>query len=895
MNDRMDDRLKQSAARAAAAFQGGRGARQPVPMSPSGKLPPQRLEMEAAVLGALMLEKDALTAVVDILKAQSFYKDGHQRIYKAISNLFDKSEPIDQLTVVQELREMGELEAAGGVGYVAGLTMQINSAANIEAHARVILEAAIKRELIRTATDILRDAYEETTDVFELLDATEKNIFQVSEDNMRKGVDSMQDLMVKAIKELEEKKHQKDGLTGVPTGFSALDRVTSGWQPSDLVIIAARPGMGKCLALGTKVVMFDGTLRNVEDVREGDLLMGDDSTPRRVLSLARGRENMYWVRQNKGDDYRVNESHILSLKRSRNEGPHRHGDVLNIEVREWLKKGPKFQSNYKGYKVAVEFEERAVPLDPYFLGVWLGDGAAGNCRITGQDAEIIEYLHEYAAELGMQVTTGVVADRCNSYGITRGRQGGSVAEYSVQDELRQLGVLNNKHIPQQYLVNSTESRLRLLAGLIDSDGHLNVVSNGYEITQKNKELARQIKFLCDSLGFRTSLTKKRAVITSIGYESEVWRVRFYGDIDKIPVRVARKKAQPWASPVNWLMTGILVEFDKEDDYYGFEIDGNHLFLLADCTVTHNTAFVVSAMRNAAVDFKKPVAIFSLEMSSLQLVNRLISAEAELDSEKIKKGNLADYEWAQLNHKIAALSSAPIFIDDTPALSIRELRAKCRRLKSQHDIQLIIVDYLQLMSGGEAGRPGGNREQEIASISRALKGIAKELNIPVIALSQLSRSVETRGGDKKPQLSDLRESGSIEQDADMVIFLYRPEYYKITEDEMGNPTQGVGEVIIAKHRNGSLETVQLKFIGRFTKFADLDGFDGGDAGFGDAAAAYTPNAFPTSNFDSEAGGGVGPAGGAGFAPNTIRLGSKMNDAPSPVPFPKSNSFGEEPPF
>ena len=889
MSDRMDDRLKQSAARAAAAFQGVRGTRVPVPMSPTGKLPPQRLEMEAAVLGALMLEKDALTTVVDILKPISFYKEGHQRIYKAISNLFDKSEPIDQLTVVQELREMGELEAAGGVGYVAGLTMHINSAANIEAHARVILEAAIKRELIRTATDILRDAYEETTDVFELLDATEKNIFQVSEDNMRKGVDSMQDLMVKAIKELEEKKHQKDGLTGVPTGFSALDRVTSGWQPSDLVIVAARPGMGKCLAKGTRVIMFDGTLRNVEDVREGDLLMGDDSTPRRVLSLARGRENMYWVRQNKGDDYRVNESHILSLKRSRNEGPHRHGDVLNIEVRDWVKKGPKFQSNYKGYKVAVEFEEKALPLDPYFLGVWLGDGASGNCRITGQDTEIIDYLHEYAGGLGMQVTTGVVADRCNSYGITRGRQGGSLAQYSVQDELRQLSVLHNKHIPQRYLINSTENRLRLLAGLIDSDGHLDPVSNGYEITQKNFELAQQIKFLADSLGFRTSLKNKRAAISKIGYESEVYRVRIYGDIERVPVRVVRKKALPWASKVDWRMTGITVEFDKEDDYYGFEIDGNHLFLLADCTVTHNTAFVVSAMRNAAVDFKKPVAIFSLEMSSLQLVNRLISAEAELDSEKIKKGNLADYEWQQLNSKISALSSAPIFIDDTPALSIRELRAKCRRLKSQHDIQLIIIDYLQLMSGNDGGK-GGNREQEIASISRALKGIAKELNIPVIALSQLSRSVETRGGDKKPQLSDLRESGSIEQDADMVIFLYRPEYYKITEDEMGNPTQGMGEVIIAKHRNGSLETVQLKFIGKFTKFADLDGFDGG-GGFGDAS--YTPNALPGSSFDSE-----GPAGGGGDAggfgqPQTIRLGSRMNEPTTS--FPKSNSFGEEPPF
>ena len=228
--------------------------------------------------------------------------------------------------------------------------------------------------------------------------------------------------------------------------------------------------------------------------------------------------------------------------------------------------------------------------------------------------------------------------------------------------------------------------------------------------------------------------------------------------------------------------------------------------------------------------------------------------------------------------VMSMVIAPIYIDDTPALSIRELRTKCRRLRSQKDVQLIIVDYLQLMSGNTDGR-GGNREQEIASISRALKGIAKELNIPVLALSQLSRSVETRGGDKKPQLSDLRESGSIEQDADMVIFLYRPEYYGLDQDAEGNSTQGVGEVIIAKHRNGSLETVQLKFIGRFTKFADLDGEGAFDTN------GYQPMGLPASTFDSEP---------SGFAPNTIRLGSKINE--SPVAFPKGNiNKHEDPPF
>jgi replicative DNA helicase len=440
-----------------------------------GKLPPQALDLEEVVLGALMLEKNALNAVVEFLKPEHFYSEQHKEIYTAIIDLFKATEPVDMRTVVNQLRKTGKIELVGGAYVIAELTAKVSSAANIEYHARVIMEMAIKRTLIEVASKIQSDAYEDTTDVFELLDKTEQSIFQISDSNLRKNYDNMRNLMARAIQELQLMKEHKDGLTGVPSGFTELDRMTSGWQRSDLVIIAARPGMGK------------------------------------------------------------------------------------------------------------------------------------------------------------------------------------------------------------------------------------------------------------------------------------------------------------------------------------------------------TAFVVSALRNAAVDFKIPVALFSLEMASVQLVNRMISAEAELESEKIKKGNLAEHEWAQLVHKTSRLSSAPIFIDDTPGLSILELRAKCRRLKAEHGIQIIVIDYLQLMRGDQ----GGNREQEIASISRSLKGIAKELNVPVLALSQLSRGVETRGGDKKPQLSDLRESGSIEQDADIVMFLYRPEYYKITVDEEGMPTQGTGEVIIAKHRNGSTGSVKLKFIGKYTKFADLD--------------------------------------------------------------------------
>jgi replicative DNA helicase len=488
-----------------------------------GKLPPQAVELEEAVLGALMLEKDALTAVIDILQPKSFYKEAHGRIFNAIQNLFQRSEPIDILTVTNELKRTGELEIVGGAYYISQLTGRVASAANVEFHARIIAQKYIQRELINISSETIRDAYEDTADVFDLLDKAERNLFSVVEGNIRKNYDKMSTLISQAMKQIETAASQKSGVTGVPSGFTDLDRMTSGWQNSDLVILAARPAMGK------------------------------------------------------------------------------------------------------------------------------------------------------------------------------------------------------------------------------------------------------------------------------------------------------------------------------------------------------TAFVLTLARNAAVDFQKPVAVFSLEMASVQLVQRLISSESELSAEKLKKGQLENHEFQQLHVKIGKLSEAPLFIDDTPALSIFEMRAKCRRLKAQHDISLVIVDYLQLMTAGVENNRG-NREQEISTISRSLKSIAKELNVPVIALSQLSRAVETRGGDKRPQLSDLRESGAIEQDADMVMFIHRPEYYGFTQDAEGNNTAGVAEIIIAKHRNGAVGSVNLRFIDRLAKFCDLDGGMGGGGSFGgDNSGPYDPGAGITPSDDfSNLGGG-----------NIIR-GSKMND-------------------
>jgi len=450
-----------------------------------GKLPPQVIELEEAVLGAMMIDKKGVDDVIDILQPDAFYKDAHKHIFEAILQLFTETQPIDLLTVSSQLKKNGKLEVAGGDFYLIQLTQKIASSAHIEFHSRIILQKFIQRSLIRISSEIIEESYDETTDVFDLLDKAESKLYEVTQGNIKRSSETAQSLVLQAKKRIEEIAG-KEGLSGIATGFEKLDELTSGWQPSDLIIIAARPGMGK------------------------------------------------------------------------------------------------------------------------------------------------------------------------------------------------------------------------------------------------------------------------------------------------------------------------------------------------------TAFVLSMARNVAIQFGHAVAVFSLEMASVQLITRLISSETGLSSEKLRTGKLEKHEWEQLSTKVKDLEKAPLFIDDTPSLSIFDLRAKCRRLASQHGIKLIIIDYLQLMTAGGNGKGGGNREQEISTISRNLKALAKELNVPVIALSQLSRAVETRGSSKRPLLSDLRESGAIEQDADIVSFIYRPEYYKIEEwdDDEQSSTAGQAEFIIAKHRNGGLENIRLKFLGHLGKFDNLEDFTGG---------------------------------------------------------------------
>jgi len=447
-----------------------------------GKIPPQALDLEEAVLGAMLIDEKGVNEVIDILSPEVFYKKSHQLIFESIQRLFRESEPIDLLTVSADLKKNKNFEVIGGDFYLIGLSQKVSSSAHIEYHSRIIQQKFIQRKLITISNEIISKSYNESTDVIDLLDEAESKLYDIAQNNIKGSSETAQNLVIQAKNRIEEISKQ-EGLSGISTGFEKLDRLTSGWQPSDLIIVAARPGMGK------------------------------------------------------------------------------------------------------------------------------------------------------------------------------------------------------------------------------------------------------------------------------------------------------------------------------------------------------TALALSMARNVSVQKKIPVAFFSLEMSSVQLITRLISSETGLSSDKLRTGKLADHEWQQLNIKVSDLESAPLYIDDSAALTIFELRAKARRLASSHGIKLIIIDYLQLMNLGSSNK-AGNREQEISTISRNLKALAKELNIPVIALSQLSRAVETRGGTKRPILSDLRESGAIEQDADIVSFLYRPEYYGITEwdDDMKTPSEGQGEFIVAKHRNGALDSIKLKFIANLGKFEDIDSFD-----------------------------------------------------------------------
>lgn len=785
------------------------------------------LAFERSVLSSIVFEPQQFDELSSILKVDDFYLPAHQDIFNAMMKLMQRDEPIDEEFIKKELIKAKKFDEQTMLEILSA-----NPISNTAAYVKEIKDKSLKRHLLTLTTEIKRVTVEEELPSEEVVDIVERKLYDITQDNQSSDFKDSQTMTFDTMQYIKEMKERGNNiLVGVDTGFHELNKMTTGFGKGDLVIIAARPAMGKCLGRGTKVVMFDGSLKNVEDIEVGDQLMGDDSTPRNVLSLARGREKMYWVRQNKGIDYRVNESHILSLKRSRNERNHKHGDILNISVKEYNEKSNKFHSNYKGYKVAINFLEQHLEIDPYFLGLWLGDGTCSNVGISTKDKEVVEFLKSYADELNLQVTKSKNKDKCPVYSITSGQRGGYYKDdNSLQTRLRKLDVLDNKHIPHHYIQNSKQNRLELLAGLLDSDGYYDEKFNVFEIVQKDKKLAYQIKYLADTLGFRVSIKTKKAKIKKIGYECDVYRLRIVGKLDTIPTLIKRKQARKLKAKRDVAHTGIKVEFDKVDEYYGFTIDGNHLFLLEDMTVTHNTSFILNTV-NSIIKQDKGVAFFSLEMPAEQLMLRLLSIQTSIPLQKLRVGDMNDDQWGALNGAIDKMNSAKLFVDDQGSVNINQLRSKLRKLKNQHpEIEIAVIDYLQIMQGI------GNQDRhlQVSEISRGLKMLARELNIPIVALSQLNRGLESRN-DKRPMLSDIRESGSIEQDADIILFVYRDDVYLYKEEkerEKAAKAEGKeftptyvekeeedAEIIIGKQRNGPTGHVKLVFQKKLTRFVD----------------------------------------------------------------------------
>lgn len=755
-----------------------------------GRKPPQDLLSEEAVICACL--EGYFEQVATIIKTpETFYKEVHMILFDTFQKINNDGKDITPL----QIRRMipSQMEMIGGMFYLEELRKRGFNSNDLRNECMHLVEMAIARQVIATSTSLIKDAFNpETSDPFILVDKMNK----LNEDVTRTISELKTFDFEKEKKDaLEETKKRHEGIGNfvLQTKLARVDETIGGLENGSLITIAGRPGMGKCLGKDTLCIMFDGTRKKVQDVVVGDLLMGADSTKRTVLSTTTGKEMMYWVRQKNGVDYRVNESHILSLKRSR-AVKNKELSVVNIPVNEYLLKSSKFKTNYKGYKRGYELLEKQLILSPYFLGVWLGDGSHIDQRITNPDVNIVNYLKEYARELDLRYSIHKSKDKCDTHllcAIDKNKE-------SMLDKLRYYNLLKNKHIPSDFMLNSKKNRLELLAGIIDSDGYLCTDSTTYEVVQKRKQLADDIVLLCNSLGFRVNCRKKISGIKSTGFSGEYYRINITGETHDIPVKVPYKKAKKRLINKDWRNTEIGLEKDCYDDYYGFEIDGDRLFLIEDGTVTHNTCVGIQLLYNVGFIQKIPVALFTLEMSNKSILNRLLANHTNFSNFEIKAGfkgavnRMNDYL-----ERATSFSSEHIHIYDQ-IFEIDSIVAKGKELIKNKGVQLILVDYLQLAEAPDKG----NREQEVSYMSRQLKKLALEGDIPVIAFAQLSRAVETRGGNKIPQLSDLRESGSIEQDSDNVVFLHRPYYYN-KEADFHELTW-----INAKNRNGSNEDAKL---------------------------------------------------------------------------------------
>ncbi|MFE2615030.1 replicative DNA helicase [Micromonospora chalcea] len=887
------------------------------------KTPPQDVAAEQCVLGGMLLSKDAIADVVEILKTNDFYRPVHATIFDAILDIYGRGEPADPITVAAALADSGDLARIGGAPYLHTLIASVPTAANAAYYARIVGERAVLRRLVEAGTRIVQLGYGTgqggSRDVDDIVDLAQQAVYEITEKRVSEDFAVLADMLQPTLDEIEAVGAQGGMMTGVPTGFTDLDRLLNGLHAGQLIIVAGRPGLGKALALdtplptpqgwttmgavrvGDELLAADGTpttITNVFDVMhdrpcyevefsDGSVIVADaehlwktttrasrrqpetrerrhwaepalakvraaevtaSAEPHRPVTLAETLEQvgpefrnvLHTVAQTVGSNGRIARpvtragktrnwtapgypvGALISGLRARAERPvntgaraEHDGIVTTAQIAATLRtETADRRLNHAVRNCApLRLPERDLAVPPYTLGVWLGDGHTGASRFTTADAEMVDFVAQdgfVVRPSGPMVYSVHLPTPPRTVDRTCVDCGGSFLAL-----LRRVGVAYDKHIPQDYLRASEPQRRALLAGLMDTDGTVAPTGN-LQYTSTSRRLIAGVRELVVSLGYRCAMTERkvrgRTEESSIAYTLNFSTPDTVFRLDrKRTAHAARRRTSSDVRSHSRFIVDVrpvpsvpvrCVTVDNPD----------HLYLAGHSMIpTHNSTASMDFARNAAIRANQAAAIFSLEMSKVEIVMRLLSAEARVPLHVLRSGQLSDDDWTKLARCMGEISEAPLFVDDTPSMNLMEIRAKARRLKQKHDLKLIVVDYLQLMTSPKRTE---SRQQEVADLSRGLKLLAKEVECPVIAVSQLNRGPEQRT-DKRPQLSDLRESGSIEQDADVVILLHRDDYY-----DKESPRAGEADFIIAKHRNGPTDTVTVAAQLHLSRFVDM---------------------------------------------------------------------------
>jgi replicative DNA helicase len=790
---------------------------------------PQSPDAERAILGAILINNHAFYRVIGTIDTEDFFKDAHRTIFGTMRMMAERSQEIEPLTLKEELAKHALLEQVGGIAYVSALLDSVPDVANVERYARIVKEKSMLRRLIIMGNSVMRAALDAPSEPSEVLNIAEKTLYEIAEGTTDKGFVALEKITRTNMAAIEQI-HSNAGrlVTGLPTGYDRFNEMTSGFQPGDLIILAARPSMGKAQPLDSKVLTRRGWTC-MGSLQPGDELASIDGGESRVTGVfPQGEREVYRVEFSDGRSAECCLEHLWRVSYRGWSGPR----VLSTErLIEMLQR-----KRYRGRLYIETFSgdfgtDENLPMDAWLLGVLLGDGTTHGTSVGFSTAsvELLERVRQTVAPDFEVTTSGGYDYRIVQSGPkTRGR--GYQTANPLKIALQSLDLwdrrAHEKFIPKQYLSASLRTRTLLLKGLLDTDGWVERWGS-VRLATCSERLAHNVVELVRSIGGTATCFPKQATYTYRG-EHRAGRLSYVCNIQLPPgsdlqlLRDKEDRRKPRTRTRRLTIRSIVPSRFTQTQCIAVS-HPSRLYITDGFTVTHNTSFMMNIAESIAIPGKDGmpragdrlygVGVFSLEMSKEQIGLRILSSESGVSNHLIRSGMLSERNWRELAEASARLAKGKIYVDDTAGMDPLEMRAKARRLKMEAGLDMIMVDYLQLMSiKGKIE----SRQQEVSQISRSLKAIAKELHVPVLSLSQLSRRSEQRTGDHRPQLSDLRESGSIEQDADLVCFIYRDEVYNKETEE-----KGIAEIIIGKQRNGPIGDFKLVFRNDITKFFNYE--------------------------------------------------------------------------